>query len=96
MGETELRRKGQRDLVVKCCQETRATRSVTNDSCGIDRCDSSRAHSIQCFGLDSVAISNESDGLLAALRVDLFHHSVNVIFDGEFRQIQICGDFFVA
>jgi hypothetical protein len=44
----------------------------------------------------SVAVADQSDGFVAALRVDLLHDPVDVILDGEFGQIQICGDFLVA
>ena len=44
----------------------------------------------------SVAVADQSDGFVPALRVDLLHHSVDVILDGEFGQIQIGGDFLVA
>jgi hypothetical protein len=44
----------------------------------------------------SVAVADQGDGFVAALRVDLLHDSVDMILDGEFGQIQICGDFLVA
>ncbi len=43
-----------------------------------------------------VAFAYQGNGLVAALRVDLLHDSVDVILDGEFGQIQICGDFLIA
>ncbi len=44
----------------------------------------------------SVALANQSDGFVPALRVDLLHDPVDMILDGEFGQIQIGGDFLVA
>ena len=35
----------------------------------------------------SVSVPNQRDRLMSTLGVDLFHYSINVIFDREFRQI---------
>jgi hypothetical protein len=40
--------------------------------------------------------ADEIDGFVTILRVNLFHHAVDVVLDGEFGQIQVGGDLFVA
>ena len=42
------------------------------------------------------ACADEMDGFVAILRVDLLHDAVDVVLDGEFGQVEVCGDFFVA
>jgi hypothetical protein len=37
----------------------------------------------------SVAVANQRNGFVPALRVDLLHDAVDVILDGEFGQVQI-------
>jgi hypothetical protein len=44
----------------------------------------------------SVALADQGDGFVPALRVNLLHDSVDMILDGEFGQIQIGGDFLVT
>ena len=33
---------------------------------------------------------------MASLRIHLFHDAIDMVFDGEFREVQVRGNFFVA